>query len=451
MQENKFSEILQLKAKEFTLKPKASAFESILAMRKLEKRRRMALYFSVSTLLLGTCLMAFWIIQSPLNSALPSKPTSTASTMVSSKNTSENPSKITSKKAIKIQGRSEPNAVSKELNPTKSEDKGSINSKQIPSIKKPSFGSNRNKENPTSIAAEIESKIEEPQNTILSKTIAIAEPKEPIANQQLNSKPPIDSSDIGFKQTIEIPTNTKADSIPSLPEIVSASTTQKVKEPLLFNITLYNQFNLLNQAYNGGENPLIEELGIHYQEQAKSCNSLGILFGITRQKFTLKSGFAYTQVQFDKPIVEQSVASSPLQREAFINNYGYEINVIDQSLTYLEMPILLSYKLGSNKININLESGLAFQYLHKTNTYSIETNNNKISYTTLNDKGNKRFQAFQPLVQFSALANYNMGKGISLFAGPSARFHLRQYYKDEFTQRKAPIYFGVYSGLIYNF
>jgi len=452
MQENKFSEILQNRAKEFVLNPQATAFDRILAMRKLEQRKRLALYISVLALFLGTCLMAFWIIQPSLNSALPSKQTSTASTIISNKNTSEKPSKITSKKAIKIQGRSEPNVVSKEINPTKTEGKSAINSNEIPSIKKPTFGSNRNKETHSFIVANIESKIEEKQNTKLPKSIAIAEPKELIANELIDSKPTLDSSKIGFKQNIESSEITLTDSLAITPEIVSASNTEKVKEPLTFGLTVYNQYMLQTKAYNGGENQLIEEqFGIHYQEQAKSCLSLGFLFGITRQKFTLKTGLAYTQVQFDKPIVQQTIASSPLQRESFINSYGYEINVIDQSLTFLEMPILFSYKLGTKKLNLELESGLAFQYLSKTNTYIIETINNKISYTTQNDKENKRFKAFQPLVQVSAMVNYNIGRRISLFAGPTARFHMRQYYKEEFTQRNAPIYFGVYSGLVFKF
>jgi hypothetical protein len=140
-----------------------------------------------------------------------------------------------------------------------------------------------------------------------------------------------------------------------------------------------------------------------------------------------------------------------VNKGSLINDFGYNINVIDQSLSFVEMPILLAYTIGSKKINYTLETGCAFQYLTQTNSYLLISDVNGFSYNTRNDASNSRFNQFQIAGQFSFLINYNLTKHLSIYGGPLTKFHLGQYFKQEFTDRNAPIYFGLNSGINFKF
>jgi hypothetical protein len=93
----------------------------------------------------------------------------------------------------------------------------------------------------------------------------------------------------------------------------------------------------------------------------------------------------------------------------------------------------------------------AFQYLIQTNTYLLTSDANEFSYTSQNHVGNNRFNHFQLVGQASFLVNYNLSKHISIYSGPIAKLHVNQYYKQEFTNRSAPIYIGINSGINYKF
>jgi hypothetical protein len=180
---------------------------------------------------------------------------------------------------------------------------------------------------------------------------------------------------------------------------------------------------------------------------------LGFLFGLTQKKMGLKVGFAYNNVQFDKLFIQPNSMGlgANISKGALVNDFGYNINVIDQSLSFVEMPILLGYTIGSKKINYTLETGCAFQYLTQTNTYLLTSNVNGFNYNTGNDAGNSRFNQFQIAGQFSFLINYNLTKHLSIYGGPITKFHVGQYFKQEFTDRNAPIYFGLNSGINFKF
>jgi len=65
----------------------------------------------------------------------------------------------------------------------------------------------------------------------------------------------------------------------------------------------------------------------------------------------LKVGFAYNNVQFDKLFIQPNSMGlgANISKGALVNDFGYNINVIDQSLSFVEMPILLGYTIGSKK------------------------------------------------------------------------------------------------------
>lgn len=222
-----------------------------------------------------------------------------------------------------------------------------------------------------------------------------------------------------------------------------------------FQISLFNHYMLLNKAYNGAENELIEnDFGINYKEQAKQSYSIGILAGISMNKFSFTMGLAYNQVEFNKLLLIENPSknvSPPGIKDIFLNASGYKVNVIDQSMSFMEMPFLIGYRIGAKKLTFNVETGLFTQYLSQTNTYLLVMNNNRLETSTNDDAASNRFERWQFGFVSSVNMQYNLTKNLSVFLGPIAKIHLYQYYKKEFTERNPPVYLGVNSGIKFIF
>jgi hypothetical protein len=188
-----------------------------------------------------------------------------------------------------------------------------------------------------------------------------------------------------------------------------------------------------------------------YNEQANQSYSIGFMVGFSHRNFSLKTGLAYNHVQFNNLFIKKGGANTLVNNELFLNNYGLNINVIDQSLSFIECPILLGYQIGNKKLNCVFETGLAIQHLAQTNSYFLVSEAAGNDYKAKNDVDNNRFNRLQLAMQASVLANYKLTNRVSVFIGPIAKFHIGQYYKDEFTKRNSPIYFGANSGINFKF
>jgi hypothetical protein len=449
MQDDKFNNILKNRAKEFVLLPNANAFDTILAGRKKVKRKRFFVFASVFVFLVGLSSTIFLVNNQNLESdnvnkitKLESKPNLSRAPIISNKVTENSDDEIIVKKNIVKQN----GQIIKLL----------YNDKIVGKIS----NSNKASSNKTNIV-------------ILNKEVTINKSSESLNDFKLqeakNASPYLDSFSVA-KQAIDSSENEDSsfayktivvkeinDSLQNSVAAKAVSTNQnsyKIKEPIHFSLSEFNHYMILNRAYNGADNELINSMfGLHYNDQANQSYSLGFLFGLTRKKMSLKFGFAYNNVQFDKLFIEPNSMGlgANINKGALINDFGYNINVIDQSLSFVEMPILLGYTFGNKKINYTLETGCAFQYLTQTNTYLLTSDVNGFSYNTRNDAGNNRFNQLQIAGQLSFLINYNLTKHISIYGGPLTKFHVGQYFKQEFTNRNAPIYFGLYSGINFKF
>lgn len=310
-------------------------------------------------------------------------------------------------------------------------------------------------------------------NSIQKPTISIVENHNPIASNTNNDKSlAVANSSNVTNNEIEVAKMKSAtsDTVPSINSQVAQVTSVLKNDSLTklvgdskrvpktkygFQGSIFNHYMLLNQAYNGAENDLIKnDFGINYKEQAIQSYSVGVMAGLSINKFSFSIGLAYNQVGFDKLLFIESQlqnTTAPGIKDIFLNSSGYKVNVIDQSLSFVEVPILVGYKMGSKKLTCNIEAGLTTQYLNQTNTYLLVMNNNRLETSTNDDAASNRFEKWQLGFVSSINMQYSLTKNIGIFVGPIAKVHTYQYYKKEFTERNAPLYFGVNSGIKFIF
>lgn len=449
MQDEQFNNILKNRAKEFVLTPNSSAFENITAARKQAKRNRLMAYVAFFILGIGASI---FILISNINDPFP--PNNSTITLSAK-----------SKKQIIANKKKQDELVNKAINKLAVKTKkNNFYAKQIEQKKDNPF------DQPKQIAVRqkltnidiVAVKEEINDNNKIGKLVdfTINETKTE------GSLPPIEQKIVAFDSTkistedivakvteeiinVPIKDSTIADNIQNL---TSSPNPKKVRKPIGFNLTLFNNYMLVNKAYNGANNDLIKNnFEIDYNDEAKQMYSIGLLIGFTRKNFTLKTGLAYNNVLFNDLFIKIGSFNSSIVNESSVNNDGYNINIIDQSLSFVEMPFLAAFNVGNKKLNWTFETGIAMQYLVQTNTYSLLLEQGEISYTQQNEAGNKRFKQLQMALQASILANYKLTNHVSIFIGPIAKFHVNQYYQEGFTQRSSPIYLGLNSGINFNF
>ena len=129
------------------------------------------------------------------------------------------------------------------------------------------------------------------------------------------------------------------------------------------------------------------------------------------------------------------------------NAAGYKINLIDQSLTFYEIPVSIGYAIKYKKWSLMPELGVVFQKLSDTKTLVFENTNGKVNNSETNDAANVRFQSNQIIYTGAVLVQYNLFKNLAIYAGPHLRLHTGSYFKSEFTETNPALYFGLQSGI----
>lgn len=449
MQDDKFNNILQNRAKEFVLLPNANTFDNVLAKRKIANRKRLIVFVAIFAFLTSLGLTVFLLKNNHIESVSSnqftkpkSKPQLTKATIILEKKIKKAHEKVVIKQNdIHFKDDKIYNLNTSDFKTSISKTNKSSDSKLISVKLSNEVSLNKN------VPIFNNEKLQAVKNSIVYFDSSL------IVKQVIDT---IQKTDSNLVDKVVLAKNDK-DSIENDLKTNNFSinkTHYKTKEPLHFSLSIFNNYMLLNNAYNGANNGLINSLfGLNYNEQANQSYSSGFLFGLTLKKLSVKVGFAYNTVQFDKLFIPPILVGlgANAKKESLVNNFGYNLNVIDQSMSFAEIPVLLGYTIGTKKVNYTLETGLAFQYLTQTDTYLLTPEPSGFSYITKNDANNNRFNRFQLAAQASLLVNYNITKHISFYAGPIAKFHVGQYYKQEFTERNAPIYFGINSGINFKF
>ncbi|MFZ4797910.1 MAG: hypothetical protein ACOYMA_10470 [Bacteroidia bacterium] len=452
MQNDKFNELLRKRAKEFLVTPNANAFDNILARKKQQKQKRKRIFFfSAASCFLLVSVIALANYFYTKNTTILQDITEQNISEITTKNESQNLNKNDSKREV---------------------------STKITKLNKDQIQFNKRIENKNIYKSEISTEIysgkpaykqvlkekdelvkpilEIPKNEFDLPEIKPLNTKEITINQTEKIEFLATQKDSTFKLLEEnkITANKQVAAIDSLPKTkldLSKNVSKKTSN-LGFQLALFNNYMFLTKAYNGGNNEAIQNnFGINYNEQANRAYSLGFMTGVYRNKFTFSAGLAYNQIEFDKIYKIDPLQKSLVSKENFRNAAGYFINVIDQSLSFIEIPMSVAYKIGNKKWSVSTEIGTAIQFLTKTQTYTLQNDSLNLSPTTTNEVANNRFNKVQYLLFSSVHAQYQISKHVSFFAGPTVRVHFNQYFKNEFTNKPAAQYVGLSSGIKFIF
>ena len=117
-------------------------------------------------------------------------------------------------------------------------------------------------------------------------------------------------------------------------------------------------------------------------------------------------------------------------------------NELKQNLEYLEIPVMLSYKVIDKRVDFNLLGGLSYNFLLDNNTYAVGDGTKVLIGTT---------EGVEQIVLSSALGmslEYSINKNISFNLEPSFRYFLNS---DGRISIQNPYTFGIFSGLYYSF
>ncbi len=126
-------------------------------------------------------------------------------------------------------------------------------------------------------------------------------------------------------------------------------------------------------------------------------------------------------------------------QKANLEPYG---SALRQNFEYLEVPLILSYKLIDKKVDFNISGGLAYNFLLGNSTYAV-SEGSKIEIGSTED--------LQPLLLSSAFAmsmEYALNDKFSFNIEPSLRYYLNS---DGSLMSNNPFTFGFFSGLYFKF
>lgn len=126
--------------------------------------------------------------------------------------------------------------------------------------------------------------------------------------------------------------------------------------------------------------------------------------------------------------------------KADLNLFG---NKLKQSFEYLEIPIMLSYKIIDKKIDFNLLGGISYNFLLSNSAFAVGDNGTEVFIGTT--------EGVEPLLFSSALGlslEYSLNDKISFNFEPTFRYFLNS---DGRISINNPYTFGLFSGLYYNF
>jgi hypothetical protein len=122
----------------------------------------------------------------------------------------------------------------------------------------------------------------------------------------------------------------------------------------------------------------------------------------------------------------------------------YLNNSLSQNFSYLELPVILRYKVIDKTIGINVIGGLSYNLLVNNSVYTtIDGNKYSVGKT----------QGLNPLMLSSSLGmgmEYNVSKKLSLNLEPTLRYYLNPFSVSTGTYFH-PYSFGIFSGVSYKF
>jgi hypothetical protein len=125
-------------------------------------------------------------------------------------------------------------------------------------------------------------------------------------------------------------------------------------------------------------------------------------------------------------------------------NLQYINNTLHQDFSYLELPVVLRYKVVDKTIDLNLIGGISYNFLVSNDVYTMH-NGGKYDIGTT--------QGLNPFTLSSSLGmgmEYNFSSSLSLNLEPTFRYYINPF-SSSTGLRNHPYSFGLFSGISYRF
>lgn len=231
----------------------------------------------------------------------------------------------------------------------------------------------------------------------------------------------------------------------------------------------------LTRQLHSSEKPLSSYTGglkISYMINRRFSFQTGLFYASQGQRVTgVNSYTGFTPFSQSKggPNFELKTISGPVQTfnpDVFLSvngdqsriNSNYKNDVFDpqkanlsylgseliQNFSYLQLPILLKYKLIDKNLDINLSGGFSYDFLIRNDAY---TNYNGLKYIIGETKGVNNL-AVSSL--FAVGFEYGITGNISLNVEPTFRYYINTFTKAT-EQKIHPYSFGVFTGFSFSF
>ena len=122
----------------------------------------------------------------------------------------------------------------------------------------------------------------------------------------------------------------------------------------------------------------------------------------------------------------------------------YINNSLRQDMSFLELPVLLRYKVIDRAVDLNLIGGLSYNLLVNNSVYTVIAGNKYMVGTT------EGLNSFSVSSSFGMGMEYKFSDRLSLNLEPTFRYYLNTFNSSSNTQFH-PYSFGIFSGLSYKF
>jgi len=272
--------------------------------------------------------------------------------------------------------------------------------------------------------------------------------------------------------------NIKYPDLQYIPENIIAKPVKKWSIAAMASPTYYSSFNsgsdALSKQLMASEEPLVSysggvafsykiskrfsiQSGLYYSSLGQKVDGINSFSGFQKYEYT-KGGTNFAvlttngTVNTSNPDVFLSADGANRVLTAYTNDVFDPkkaslqpvSNSLDQNFSYLELPVVLKYKIVDKMIGINLIGGLSYNLLVNNSVYTtVDGNRYSIGKT----------EGLNPLTMSSSLGmgmEYNISSKLSLNLEPTFKYYLNPFSvtTGSFIH---PYSFGIFSGVSYKF
>jgi hypothetical protein len=273
--------------------------------------------------------------------------------------------------------------------------------------------------------------------------------------------------------------NSKYSELQYLPENIAVKPQKRWSIAAMASPTYYSNFNTGNDAFSkqlsSAEQPLMSYSGglaFSYKISKRFSIQSGLYYSSLGQKvdgITSFDGFQKYETSKGGPNFEvlttngtiytsnPNVFLASVGSDRVVTTYTKDVfdpkkaslqpisNSLDQNFSYLELPLIVRYKIVDKAIGINLIGGVSYNFLVNNSVYTTSEDGTRYSIG--------KTDGLNPLTLSSSLGmgmEYNFTGKLSLNLEPTFRYYLNPFSSTSGSYIH-PYSFGIFSGISYKF